>query len=58
MAVDGKAIITFGYLPTNSTQFIDRIMTFGWWEGIPAIISGADGQGNKISVKLIGQHKV
>lgn len=30
MAVDAKAVATFGYLPTLTAQLYVRVITFGW----------------------------
>ena len=59
MAVDAKAIVTFGFLPTQSTEFFGRVMTFGWWDGVPPVPPIAGGGGaTQITVTLIGKTRV
>ena len=58
MGVDAKAIITFGFYGQDGTQFMDRVMTFGWWDGVITVPPLIDGDGNALTVKVVGQHKV
>jgi len=59
MAIDARSVVTFGFYPTSATQFYDRVMTFGWWEGFPIIIPpGTGGNATQLTLALIGRIRV
>jgi hypothetical protein len=59
MAIDAPAIITFGFYPGQPLEFYDRVITFGWWDGIsgtgPIIV---DSGGTHLTVRIVGKHRL
>lgn len=60
MAVDAKAVVTFGYLPTLTAQLWFRIVTFGWLGTIfvPPGGGGAIDTARGLSIRLRRAHKL